>query len=132
MCAFGWTVANGATNFYWASDLLHRILHIPKMAEGTVEHFAGEYDEVLEQAKMNPAQSVRDSDTLQMFALEVYAHDIALPGEGCAGTFKASSSAAASASGSSSAAAVASSASVTPSPTAGQAATTTSTAGKVR
>jgi len=92
MCGFGYDVANGATNFYWASDLLHRLLHVPKVGEGVVEHYAGEYPEVLELAETTPEEAVRNSDTLQYFALEAYAHDIALPGEGCAGTYTATSS----------------------------------------
>ncbi|KAF2679199.1 zincin, partial [Lentithecium fluviatile CBS 122367] len=98
LCGFGYNVANGATNFYWASDLLHRLLHVPKVGEGIVEHYAGEYNEVLELAKTTPEEAVRNSDTLQYFALEAYAYDIALPGEGCAGKWTATSSGVASAS----------------------------------
>jgi hypothetical protein len=98
MCGFGWTVSNGATNFYWASDLLHRLLHLPKVGEGHVEHYSsGKYPGVLELAKTNSSYSVKDSDTLQYFALEAYAHDIAVPGVGCVGTFKATSTPAAAA-----------------------------------
>ena len=97
MCGLGYNVANGATNFYFASDLLHRLFHIPKVGEGAVEHYAEEYDTCLELAETNPEEAVRNSDTLQYFALEVYAFDIALPGEGCAGKFTATSSEVASA-----------------------------------
>lgn len=91
---FGYDVANGATNFYWVSDLLHRLLHIPKVGEGVVEHYgsADEYPGVLELAESSPAEAVRNSDTLQYFALEVYAHDIAVPGVGCPGHYRAVSS----------------------------------------
>ncbi|KAF2655623.1 putative GPI-anchored protein [Lophiostoma macrostomum CBS 122681] len=92
MCGLGYTVANGATNFYFASDLLHRLFHIPKVGEGAVEHYAEEHDECLELAETNPEEAVRNSDTLQYFALEVYAFDVAVPGEGCAGKFTATSS----------------------------------------
>jgi hypothetical protein len=92
MCGFGWTVSNGATNFYWASDLLHRLLHMPKVGEGHVEHYSvGKYPGVLDLAKTNSSYSVKDSDTLQYFALEVYAHDVAVPGVGCVGTYSATS-----------------------------------------
>ncbi|PVH95413.1 zincin, partial [Periconia macrospinosa] len=127
MCGFGYDVANGATNFYWASDLLHRLLHVPKVGEGIVEHYAGEYDEVLELAESNPAEAVRNSDTLQYFALEAYAYDIALPGEGCAGKFKVSSSSSAAAAPSASASASSATpapASTTPSATSSQAPST--------
>jgi hypothetical protein len=94
MCMFGYDVANGATNTYWASDLLHRLLHVPKVGEGIVEHYSTEpkYPGVIDLAKTNSAWAVRNSDTLQYFALEVYAHDIALPGVGCAGHYTAVSS----------------------------------------
>jgi hypothetical protein len=102
MCMFGYNVANGATNFYWASDLLHRLLHIPKIGEGVVEHYGaeGKYPGVISLAKDNATYAVRNSDTLQYFALEVYAHDIALPGVGCPGTFTSTSTSVAAASSS--------------------------------
>lgn len=89
MCMFGYNVANGATNFYWGSDLLHRLLHVPKVGEGVVEHYGheGKYPGVLALAKENATYAVRNSDTLQYFALEVYAHDVVIPGVGCAGTY---------------------------------------------
>jgi hypothetical protein len=94
MCMFGYDVANGATNTYWASDLLHRLLHVPKVGEGVVEHYssAPKYPGVLDLAKSNSAWAVRNSDSLQYFALEVYAHDIAVPGVGCAGHYTSVSS----------------------------------------
>jgi hypothetical protein len=36
-------------------------------------------------AKNAPQQAVRNSATLRRFAVDVYAYDIALPGEGCSG-----------------------------------------------
>jgi hypothetical protein len=74
---FGYDVANSATNFYWASDLLHRLLHIPSVGEGVVEHYgdASKYPGVLALAESNPSEAIRNSDTLQYFALEVYASD---------------------------------------------------------
>jgi len=88
---FGYDVANGATNTYWGSDLLHRLLHVPKVGEGVVEHYGheGKYPGVLALAKENSTYAVRNSDSLQYFALEVYAHDVAVPGVGCAGTYSA-------------------------------------------
>jgi hypothetical protein len=87
----GYNVANSATNYYWASDLLHRLLHIPQVGEGVVEHYNDEEEEkypgVMALAENNSTYAVRNSDTLQYFALEAYAHDIAVPGIGCAGTY---------------------------------------------
>ena len=130
LCGFGWDVANGATNFYWASDLLHRLLHIPKVGEGIVEHYAEDYASVIELAKTESELSVRDSDTLQLFALEAYAHDVAVPGEGCAGRLTTTSSAAAEATSAAASAssAEAASATETPTPTLSEAPSATSAA----
>lgn len=86
---FGYDVANSPTNLYWASDLLHRLLHLPAIGEGIVEHYAEEYPTTLEYAKSNTTYAVRNSDTLQYFALEAYAYDIAVPGVGCPGVYTA-------------------------------------------
>jgi hypothetical protein len=113
MCGLGYTVANSPTNFYWASDLLHRLYHLPAIGEDTVGHHAEEHSECLTLAQEHPEKAVKNSDTLQYFALEAYAFDIAVPGEGCAGkTHKAESTTVASATS-----LLQSSASVTPSST---------------
>jgi len=85
MCNLGYTVAGSPLNIFWATDLLHRVLHVPKISEGVVDHLAGEYDEVVEMAKSDAAHSIRDIHTLQYFAVDVYAYDIAAPGIGCTG-----------------------------------------------
>jgi hypothetical protein len=85
LCGDGYTVANGALNYYFASDLLHRLYHVPKIGEGVTEHYADSYAECLELAQQEPAKAVRNTHTLQYFALEVYAFEVALPGEGCTG-----------------------------------------------
>lgn len=87
----GYNVANGPTNYYWASDLIHRLLHLPHVGEGAVEHYTNEeeekYPSVINLAKNNATFSARDSDTIQYFALEAYAYDIAVPGVGCPGRY---------------------------------------------
>lgn len=92
MCGYGYTVAAGKLNFFFAADLIHRIYHLPKVGETVVEHYADSYAECLELAKTNPAEAVRNTHSLQYFALDVYAYDIALPGEGCTGKDVESSS----------------------------------------
>lgn len=86
VCNLGYTVA-GKTGLkaYWATDLMHRVLHVPTISENVVDHFAEDYETVLELAAQNTTQSGIDSDTLQFFAIEVYAFDIAAPGVGCTG-----------------------------------------------
>jgi hypothetical protein len=85
VCGLGYTVSEGALNTFWATDLLHRVLHVPRISEGVVDHFAEDYAGVLELAKTEPEKSAIDSDTLQYFAIDVYAFDIAAPGVGCTG-----------------------------------------------
>lgn len=55
------------------------------LGEGVVEHYADAYDECLELALNHPEEAVRNTHTLQYFALDVYAFDIALPNDGCTG-----------------------------------------------
>jgi hypothetical protein len=85
MCGMGYTVSESETNTFWASDLLHRLYHVPTIGQNWVDHFADGYDEVLDLAIENATLSTHDSETLQYFALEVYAHDISVPGIGCSG-----------------------------------------------
>ena len=85
MCAYGYTVAGSGTTLYWASDLLHRLYHTSKIGEDVIDHYADEYAECLELAVHSPAEAVRNSATLRYFALDAYAYDVALPGEGCTG-----------------------------------------------
>ncbi|KAL2268773.1 hypothetical protein VTJ83DRAFT_3619 [Remersonia thermophila] len=85
VCGLGHTVRSSPLNTFWAVDLLHRVLHIPRISEGVVDHFADGYEEVLELAKTDPEKAARDSEALQLFALEVYAFEVAAPGVGCSG-----------------------------------------------
>lgn len=85
MCMLGYTVADSPTNVFWASDLMHRLYHLPAVSAGYIDHFGEDHAELLEYAEANSPNATRDSDGLQYFALEVYAYDIAVPGEGCAG-----------------------------------------------
>lgn len=88
----GYTVAESETNTFWASDLIHRLYHMPAFGEEVVEHYAEEgYEGILELAEHNATWSTRDSDTLQYFALDVYAYDVAVPGIGCPGSTTAGS-----------------------------------------
>ncbi|KAL3465022.1 putative peptidase family-domain-containing protein [Aspergillus heterothallicus] len=85
MCGLGYTVSESETNTFWASDLLHRLYHMPAIGQGLVEHYADGYEGVLELAQGNRTEAVHDSETLQYFALEVYAYDVVVPGVGCVG-----------------------------------------------
>ncbi|SPO06441.1 related to S.fumigata Asp FII [Cephalotrichum gorgonifer] len=85
LCGGGYTVVQSPLNTYWAVDLLHRLLHVPNISEGVVEHFAEDYAGILELAKEGKGETLFDSDALQYFAVDVYAYDIAAPGVGCSG-----------------------------------------------
>lgn len=88
MCSLGYTVSNSETNPFWASDLLHRLFHMPAIGQSWVDHFAEGYEEVVELAAANGSLATRNSETLQYFALEVYAFDVVVPGVGCLGEYE--------------------------------------------
>jgi len=85
MCSYGYTVAGSSTVAYFGSDLIHRLHHTDKMGEGVVGHYADDYQGCLQLAVDDPAQAVRNSASLRYFALDVYAYDVAVPGQGCTG-----------------------------------------------
>lgn len=95
MCGLGYTVAEGATNTFWASDLMHRLYHMPAIGYGYIEHYIETYDDALTFAQNGSTTNTHDSDVLQYFALDAYAYDIALPGSGCSGESSSSESSAA-------------------------------------
>ncbi|OJD37900.1 major allergen asp f2 [Diplodia corticola] len=111
LCGFGYTVAGGKLNTFFAADLVHRLYHLPAVGETAVDHFADTHAECVALARADPARAVRNTHSLQYFALDVYAWDVALPGEGCTGRDGADGGG-----GSSSSSAVAASSSTTPSP----------------
>ena len=86
MCSLGYTVSGSETNTFWASDLLHRLYHVPVIGQNWIDHFADGYEEVIDLATENATLSTHDSETLQYFSLEAYAYDIAVPGTGCLGS----------------------------------------------
>jgi hypothetical protein len=78
-------VTGSKLNAYWATDLMHRLFHVPTISEGIVDHYAHGYSDLLDVAKKQPEKSGVDTDTLQYFAIDVWAYDIAAPGVGCSG-----------------------------------------------
>lgn len=69
-------------NQYWAIDMLHRILHMPSIAQGKANHTAEGYDEMLKLANEDPTQAVQNVDSLQAFAFEVVTQ-VHNPPNGC-------------------------------------------------
>ncbi|CAG9975690.1 unnamed protein product [Clonostachys byssicola] len=92
MCGLGYTVAGSKLNTFWATDLLHRVFHVPAISEGIVDHYIEGYNDALQQAKEKPELSQHDSNVLQYFAVDAWAYDIAAPGVGCTGKAAESSS----------------------------------------
>jgi hypothetical protein len=64
---------------------MHRVFHVSRISEGAVEHYADDHASVLELEQTESKKSVVDSDTLQYFAIEAWALDIAVPGVECLG-----------------------------------------------
>ena len=87
MCSRGYTVSGSKTNTFWASDMMHRLFHLPVVSEGLVGHLADGYEESLELAKRGDGSAVANTDSLQYFALEVYSQSFG----GCLGRKKAAS-----------------------------------------
>ncbi|EKD18134.1 major allergen Asp f 2 precursor [Drepanopeziza brunnea f. sp. 'multigermtubi' MB_m1] len=86
LCGHGYTVAEGNDEHYFGADLMHRLYHTPKISEGVVEEYVETQAELLQLAIDSPELAVRNSVTLRHFAVEAYAYDIAVPGQGCPGT----------------------------------------------
>ncbi|CAK1354234.1 Major allergen Asp f 2 [Cercospora beticola] len=127
VCAWGYNVRESSRLLFWASDLLHRMYHLPEIGQGYIDHYAEGYEGIIEAAASNSPNTTRDSDGLQYFALEAYAYDIIAPGEGCPGPSgppNTSSSSAAAPAATSSAASMTSSAATTATSTAAAAAST--------
>ncbi|KAK4635949.1 Major allergen Asp f 2 [Fulvia fulva] len=85
LCAWGYNVREYSRSLFWGSDLLHRLYHIPAFGQGYIDHYSEGYEAIVESASMNSPNATHDSDGLQYFALEAYAYDVILPGQGCPG-----------------------------------------------
>jgi hypothetical protein len=55
------------------------------ISEELVQHYAEDYNDAVRLAKEEPELTGYDSDILQMFAIDAWAFDIAVPGVGCPG-----------------------------------------------
>ncbi|RDB17278.1 Antigen 1 [Hypsizygus marmoreus] len=84
-CGFGYTVSNDSASYYFATDLMHRLYHIPVITYAKVGHYADSYDECLELAVHNSTWTPFNTHTLQYFAADVYGQEVGAPGIGCSG-----------------------------------------------
>ncbi|KAF9260617.1 zincin [Marasmius fiardii PR-910] len=85
-CQNGYTVTESSPAYYFATDIIHRLYHIPTINNKVVSHYADEYADCMKLARDRPQQAVFNTHTLQYFASEAYALLVARPGEGCTGT----------------------------------------------
>lgn len=90
MCTDNYTVAGNETNVFWGGDLLHRLLHVPSVSEDAVIHYTHGWNETLEWGKAElgteeARNRTGNSDGIIFYALEVFAEEVAVPGEGCLG-----------------------------------------------
>lgn len=68
------------------ADLLHRLWHVPSISgNGSIDHYADSYTDCVELAYHNASWAPFNTHTLQYFALEAYANEVAAPGVGCTG-----------------------------------------------
>lgn len=84
MCSNGFTLATGDIASYWATDLLHRSLHMPSIGSDAAEHAAEGYSESVELAAKDPEAAAKNSDSLMLFAFDVFVRTHLDP-QGCVG-----------------------------------------------
>ena len=77
---------------------MHRLYHVPGFSAGIIEHYADSYADCMALAINNATYAPYNTHTLQYFAIDVYAQNVAKPGVGCTGTVPTASSVSASSS----------------------------------
>ncbi|KAK3687096.1 Prenylated Rab acceptor protein 1 [Vermiconidia calcicola] len=70
LCMYGYEVSSREYTSYFASDIHHRLFHMPAIGEYTVDHYAEGYRAALELAVNHPEDAVRNTESLTFFALE--------------------------------------------------------------
>ncbi|OCF30367.1 hypothetical protein I316_08011 [Kwoniella heveanensis BCC8398] len=86
LCTGGKTIASQGSEATDGGWFLHRLLHLPVSSGGLLHDVVDTAHEAVELAKgVNASQAIHSIHTVQYYALDVYASDILLPGEGCLG-----------------------------------------------
>lgn len=85
----GYKLTNAAPSTYWSIDLFHRLLHVPAITAGSVDHYSSGLAGAVASAKTNATFSPFDSDTLQYFAAHVYINEVVKGGDSCIGDIAA-------------------------------------------
>ncbi|KAF9467229.1 putative peptidase family-domain-containing protein [Collybia nuda] len=84
-CGFGYTVAGSSASYYFATDMMHRLYHVPVIADAKISHHADSYEDCLELAVHNFTWAPYNTHTLQYFAADVFGKVVGAPGIGCTG-----------------------------------------------
>ncbi|GAA5913464.1 hypothetical protein JCM6882_001967 [Rhodosporidiobolus microsporus] len=124
LCWDGAEIGNGSLSQWLATDLMHRLTHVPAVTYDHVHHAANTYPAILALAASNSTDAGSNQNTFQAYAIDMYARDVAYPPNGCVGAHAHEETAA----GDSHGAATSSSASSTATATSAAAAATTSAA----
>ncbi|KAL0572651.1 Prenylated Rab acceptor protein 1 [Marasmius crinis-equi] len=65
-CQSGYTVTESSPSYYFATDLIHRLYHVPTINNNIISHYADEYADCLALAIRRPQQAVYNTHTLQV------------------------------------------------------------------
>jgi hypothetical protein len=52
-CALGYTVVNSSPSYYFSTDLMHRLFHVPSIGLGKISHYADDHADCLKLARDN-------------------------------------------------------------------------------
>ncbi|KAG7664502.1 PRA1 [[Candida] subhashii] len=85
MCSQGYTVTGSKASVQWSGDLLHRLFHTQSAGEDQIDHYADSYEDILELVAHNTSYTVKNTGSLILYAMDVYAFDLTVPGVGCNG-----------------------------------------------
>ncbi|KAM0790576.1 hypothetical protein ACM66B_004443 [Microbotryomycetes sp. NB124-2] len=94
LCFDGHEIGQGIVAEWLATDLLHRMTHIPSITYDHVHHAADTYPDVIALAASNSSETVYNQNSFQYYAIDAYARDVAYPPNGCVANDASSSSAA--------------------------------------
>ncbi|MCO5589753.1 hypothetical protein L7F22_043722 [Adiantum nelumboides] len=81
-CGNGFKLGRDNVNVYWGADLLHRMMHLPKVTNGYITHVADTHEDMMKIAIEKPDQSVKNQHSIQEFAFEAWIRKYTNP-EGC-------------------------------------------------
>ncbi|WWC86571.1 uncharacterized protein L201_001448 [Kwoniella dendrophila CBS 6074] len=86
ICTAGETISSQGSESTDGSWFLHRLLHLPVTSGGGLSDVVDSAHDAVELAKgVNASQAIKNIHTIQYYALDTYASDILLPGQGCLG-----------------------------------------------